>query len=189
MKRIFLCCALFAFATTGVLAQDAAVEERLNKLGGQIEDLLAAQAQTQKQVAELARELASLREQMGSIGGHLASQEDLRRLTEKVAEIDKKRSSDNEMVARELEKLGKAAAAAPVHRSRPPAVEDTPAAAGPQKGYEYVIQKGDTISTIVQAYREKGAKVSVTEILNANPGLNPSKLSVGKKIFIPAPKS
>jgi hypothetical protein len=61
MKRIFLCCALMALATTGVLAQDAAVEERLNKLGGQIEDLLAAQAQTQKQAAELARELASLR--------------------------------------------------------------------------------------------------------------------------------
>jgi nucleoid-associated protein YgaU len=188
MKTIFICCALLALATTGVLAQDAAVEERLNKLGGQIEDLLAAQAQTQKQVAELARELASMREQMGSFGGHLASQEDLRRLTEKVAEIDKKRAADNELVARELEKLGRAAAA-PVHRPRPPVVDDTPAATGSQKGYEYVIQKGDTISTIVQAYREKGAKVTVTEILNANPGLNPSKLPVGKKIFIPAPKS
>ncbi len=175
-------------ATTGVLAQDAAVEERLNKLEGHIEVLLTAQVQTQKQMAELARELASLREQIGAANGHLASQEDLRRLTEKVAEVDKKRAADSELVARELDKLGKAAAA-PIHRPRPPAVEDTAPPAGAQKGYEYVIQKGDTISSIVQAYREKGAKVTTADILSANPGLNPSKLSVGRKLFIPAPKS
>lgn len=189
MKRIFLSFALLAFTATGVFAQDAAVEERLNKLAGQIEDLLAAQSQTQKQVAELARELSSLREQMGIASGRLASQDDLHRLSEKVIEVDKKRASDNEMIARELEKLARAAATPPPVRRPQPVVSDTPASNTPQKGYEYVIQKGDTLSTIVAAYKEKGVKLSTTAIVNANPGLNPNKLVVGKKIFIPAPNS
>jgi len=186
MKRIFLGCALLALATNGVLAQDAAVEERLNKLGGQVEDLLAAQNQTQKQMAELARELGSLREQMGSANGNLASQEDLRRLTEKVAEIDKKRAADNELVARELEKLSKApAATAP----RPhPAVTHTEPSVSPQPTAEYTIKKDDTISLIVQACREKGARVTTADILKANPGLDPKRLRVGQTIAIPLPK-
>jgi beta-lactamase regulating signal transducer with metallopeptidase domain/LysM repeat protein len=55
------------------------------------------------------------------------------------------------------------------------------------KGFEYVIQKGDTLSIIAQAYKEKNIKVSNDDILKANPGLKAEKLKVGQKIFIPAP--
>ena len=74
-------------------------------------------------------------------------------------------------------------------RSRPvaaaPADPGDPAPSVPQKGYEYVVQVGDTIGLIAKAYREKGVHVSSTQILKANPGLEANKLYVGKKIFIP----
>ena len=63
----------------------------------------------------------------------------------------------------------------------------SPAATGPQKGYDYTIQRGDTLLAIAKAYREQGIKVTTDQILKANPGLDPKSLIVGKKIFIPAP--
>ena len=63
----------------------------------------------------------------------------------------------------------------------------TPTATGPQKGYDYTIQRGDTLLAIAKAYREQGIKVTTDQILKANPGLDPKSLIVGKKIFIPAP--
>jgi nucleoid-associated protein YgaU len=186
MKRIFLYGTLWALATASVPAQDPAVEERLNKLHGQIEDLLAAQSQIQKQMSELAREVAGVREQVASANGNLATQEDVRRLTEKLKEVDRKRAEDNELITRTIEKLGRAAPA-PAPRVKP-AAEDTVPAAGSQKGYEHVIQKGDSLSLIVQAYKEKGVKTSTAEILKANHGLNANKLVPGHKIWIPEAK-
>jgi septal ring factor EnvC (AmiA/AmiB activator) len=186
MKRIFLYYTFLALAAASVPAQDAAVEERLNKLRGQIEDILAAQSQIQKQMSELARELAAVREQVSSANGNLATQEDVRRLTEKLKEVDRKRAEDNELVTRTIEKLGRSAPV-PAPRSKP-VVEDTPPAGAPQNGYEHVIQKNDSLSLIVQAYKAKGVKTSTAEILKANPGLNANKLVVGRKIFIPGTK-
>jgi LysM repeat protein len=50
-----------------------------------------------------------------------------------------------------------------------------------------VIQKGDTLSIIAQAYKEKNIRASIDDILKANPALKAEKLKVGQKIFIPAP--
>ena len=36
--------------------------------------------------------------------------------------------------------------------------------------FPYVIQSGDTLDAIVQAYKEKNIKVTVAQILKANPG-------------------
>lgn len=51
------------------------------------------------------------------------------------------------------------------------------------------MKKGDTLSTIVQAYRDNNIKVTMDQILKANPGLKPERMRVGQKIFIPAPQS
>ena len=187
MKRIFFLLFTVAFGVaTSLRAQDAAIEERLNKLSGQVEDLLAAQALQQKRLAELAKELENLREQQSRPGTAYATQEDLKHLAEKMQEIDKKREADKELILREIDRLGKTVVASP--KPAKPVVPDTPQATGDDKGYEYVIQSGDTLSVIVQAYREKNIKVTVDRILKANPGLDPKKLKVGQKIFIPAPK-
>jgi len=49
------------------------------------------------------------------------------------------------------------------------------------------VARGDTLSTIVEAYREQNIKVTLDSILKANPGLKPERLQVGQKIIIPAP--
>ena len=190
MKRIFAVLMISSLcAAPGLRGQDAATEERLNKLSGQVEDLQAANVKLQKQCEELARRLQELREAQTGTAGSYASQEDLKRLAEKVQEMDRKREADKDLILKEIEKLGKAAIApAPPPRNRKPPVEDPPPAPGSDKGFEYFIKDGDKLSLIAQAYREKGIKITVDQILKANPGLNPNKLKVGQKIFIPAPK-
>lgn len=180
-------------------AQDAAVEERLNKLSGHIEMLLAAKAEQDKRIASLAKEIETLREQSSKPSVAYANAEDLRKLAEAVKEIDQKRIEDNEKILKQIENIGKAAASGGRNDTRPPGKkrEATSAgggkagasasAAGGEPGYEHEIAAGDTLSTIAEAFRAKGVKVTVEDLLKANPGLKERSLKVGQKIFIPAP--
>jgi septal ring factor EnvC (AmiA/AmiB activator) len=187
MKRfsfLFLASALLCPAVGH--AQDAATEERLNKLSGKIEDLIAAHETFRKHLTDLSRELQALREQQGKPSPNYAAQEDLQRVADAVKEVDRKRVEDNEKVRSELLKIAKLLNAPPIRKTADPG--PTEKAHIPDKGYEYVIQKDDTLSAIVQAYREKNIKVSIDQILKANPGLKPEKMQLGQKIFIPAPQ-
>ena len=99
MKRTsLLLLTLSLCASPAARAQDAATEERLNKLSGQIEDLIASLKLQKERVAALTRELENVREQSTKPTGNYASQEDLKRLTESVKEIDRKRIDDNEKI-------------------------------------------------------------------------------------------
>jgi LysM repeat protein len=196
MKRISFFLLLFTLgAAPGLRGQDAATEERLNKLSGQIEDLIAGQKAQQKHLADLAKELENVREQAAKPTGNYANQEDLKHLAEALKEVDRKRLDDYDKIQVALSKLGKtlqppapsrkAASAQPVD---PPAADKQQPDKVPsvEKGIEYVIQPGDTLSAVVQACKEKKVKVTVDQILKANPGLKPEKLRAGQKIFIPA---
>ena len=193
MKRISIL--LLAVTLSGgfvARAQDAAVEERLNKLSGHIEDLLAAKAEQDKRIAVLVREVEALREQVAKPAGNYASADDVRQLADVVKEVDRKRVADNEQIAKQIEAIGKAAAnagRAPVRPSTTsPRNGGTSASPSRETGYEYEITPGDTISTIAEAYRAQGVKVTVDDILKANPCVKATSLQVGQKIFIPAPK-
>ena len=167
-------------------AQDAAIEERVSKLNGYVQDLREAQEAQRKQIEQLAKEISNLREQISDSKPNTASQEDLRKLADKIQEVDDKRKADNELIVKEIEALGKSAARA----RKPPetAVPDvTSKPSGSEKGYPYEIKSGDTLTAIVAAYREQGIKVTVDDILKANPGLKATSLQPGQKIFIPAP--
>jgi LysM repeat protein len=194
MKRIsFLLVALALCSAPVLRGQDAATQERLDKLSGRIEDLTAAQEAIKKQLNELAREIENVREQASKPTGNYATREDLNRLSEKVGEVDRKRIEDAEKIRTELLKLRdvlKAPLAPPKKAPASPPAEKSTAEppAADAKVFPYVIQSGDTLDAIVQAYKEKNIKVTVADILKANPGLKPERLIVGKKIYIPAPK-
>jgi LysM repeat protein len=194
MKRIYFLLATLALcAAPAVRAQDAATQERLDKLGGRIEDLAAAQEALRKQMSELSRELESVREQTVKPNTSYARQEDLNRLTEKVAEVDRKRMEDAEKIRTELLKLRNVLERplAPPRKASVAPPKDTPATTNPttpEKGFEYVIKSGDTLDAIVLAYKEKNIKITPAQILKANPGLKAERLRVGQKIFIPAPQ-
>lgn len=66
-------------------------------------------------------------------------------------------------------------------------VEEPPAAPAPQPvaaPEEYVVQPGDSVWTIAKAKLGDGKEWK--KIVDANPGMNPDKLSAGKKIVIPS---
>jgi nucleoid-associated protein YgaU len=201
MKQVsILFMALSLCAGPVLYGQDAAVEERLNKLNGHVEDLLAAQAEQQKRLAAQAKEIESLRAQQSQPNASYASQEDLRKVAEKfqaiAQEIDQKRQADKELILKEIEKLGKTVSMPPAgKKSAPkaapaPVADPTPAAATPEKGYGfYTIKPNDTLSGIVKLYKDQTPpiKVTVDQILKANPGLEATKLKEGQKIWIPGP--
>ena len=62
-----------------------------------------------------------------------------------------------------------------------------------QEGYNLIDLQGglppEYIAPQIGEARAKGVKVTTTQILAANPGLNPNSLIVGKKIFIPDPNA
>ena len=180
-------------AAPALRAQDAATQERLDKLAGRIEDLTAAQDALRKQMNGLSKELESVREQSGKPNTSYARQEDLKGLAESIKEVDRKRIDDAEKIHSELLKLRngleKSLTPPKPKPAAPPREKTVPEKpARDEKVFPYVIQSGDTLSAIVQAYKEKNIKVTAAQILNANPGLKAERLIVGTKIFIPAPQ-
>ena len=191
MKRISFWFLILTFAVCAARGQDAAAQQQMDKLNGQLKDLTDTVEVQRKRIDALEREISELRDKVSTPQvNNGASRDDLQALATQVQEIVKKQQDDKELILKELEKLSKVAAG-PTHKSSPnvtPAKtsEDpgtTPAT--PQKGYDYIIKDGDRLSEIAKAYRDQGVKVTTTQILKANPGLDANKLYVGKKIFIP----
>jgi nucleoid-associated protein YgaU len=189
--------ALIAAFTPRASAQDAATQAELDKLSGQIQDVQDALSAQDKRIEALEKKVSDLQDQVNKPAGNdFAGADDLKKLAEQVQEIDKKRQEDNQKILDALEKLGKSGGGAEVDLHHTPDVptgptggnSNPPNAAGPQQGYEYTIQAGNTLSAIAKAYRAQGVRVTVNQILAANPGLNPNSLIVGKKIFIPSPQ-
>jgi LysM repeat protein len=192
MKRILTCLLILSFSLAAARAQDDATQQQINKLNGQIQDLIDAQAVQAKRIDALEKEIGELRDKSGQPGAtDTANADDLKKLADQVQEIDKKRQADRELILKEIEKLGKVGGSTSGHRSTPIVSTNPPAGGsgpgGKQSGYEYSIQRNDTLNIVAKAYRDQGIKVTADQILKANPGLDPKNLKVGQKIFIPAP--
>jgi TolA-binding protein len=174
-------------ASHAALAADReAAEERYQRLSNDVQDLVAAQAVLQKRISALADTIRDLRDEQIKATTQAVSRDELRRLALKVQEIDQKREDDKKIILEELQKLLKLPSPAPAPAIPPPAL--TPSSrvgSGVERGYEHVVEPGQYLSTIIQAYRDQGVKVTQKQVLDANPGLNPNKLRTGQKIFIP----
>src|ERR1051325_2207804 len=199
MKKIFtFLAAALLVASQKVDAQDAALMERLNKLSGLIDDLIAAKEVQNKKIDELAKAVDALQQQQTKPNASYATQEDLKGLRESLKEIDRKRQDDNEHILKELGNLGKTLRTVPPKSAAGGTTENTGSGAKtsettgvnpprPEKGFEYVAKDNDTIIAIAKAYNDQGIKVTTKQILDANPKVKPENLKVGQKIFIPAP--
>ncbi|MGC8829610.1 MAG: LysM peptidoglycan-binding domain-containing protein [Verrucomicrobiia bacterium] len=166
-----------------IIASKEDAEERYKRLSSAIEELQAGHAALRKRVSDLEETVQKLREELQRATNGLVTRADLATLAEKIVELDKSREADKKLILEQLSKLG--ASLKNLHSAAPPQVAPAPTVA--EKGYEYVIQPGDTLSKIVKAYNDNGIKVTLKQVQEANPGLNPNSLKVGQKIFIPAP--
>lgn len=160
-------------------------DQRYQRLSGLVEDLLAAQVTLQKRVDALANEVRSLREEQSRRPADVVTQQDLTRAIESLRNaINKQREDEGRKVLEELKRINTLVARlGDTGRSAP-----VPPPTRPAHGYEYEIKAGDTLSAIVQAYRNAGVKgLTVDQVLQANRGLRPETLIPGRTIFIPDP--
>jgi LysM repeat protein len=193
MKRIsyFLMTALLLAAPVAAPAQDAAMEERLNSLSAQIDVLKEAKELQSKRIEALEKQVSDLQSQVSKPSGDDASSEDLKTVKDAVKEVDKKRQADSENVADQLEKLRKAlvgggSSCGGRHTSVPPADAPKTPFDTTAPHMEHKVEPGETLSAIVTAYRNKNIKITLQQVLNANPGLKPEALKAGQTIIIPA---
>jgi LysM repeat protein len=190
MKKILVCLLLFTLVAGVGRAQSSATQQQIDVIMGKLQDLTDAQTAQAKRLESLERELKDLTDKVNNPPvADNATRDDLRKLAEKVQEIDRKRQEDKELILENIKQLAKVSAdtgSTPKHtttkRDKP---DSDTAPAVPEKGYEYVVQKGDTLGIIVKAYREQGVKVTRSQIIAANPKINPDVLIPGKKLFIP----
>ena len=184
--------AFAAFASSPSRGQDAATQQQIDQINGRIQDVYGVLDKQTKRLDALEKSISDLKDKLDQPAVNSgASADDLKKLAGQMKELAKKQQEDNDLVLKELEKLGKAGSN-PTTTHKPPVVSTNntnPPAVGPQNGYYYAIQDKDTLSAIAKAYSaELKTKITPEQIQAANPGLNPKNLIVGKKIFIPKPQ-
>src|SRR5271169_442210 len=95
------------FMASFARAQDAATQEQIDKLSGQIQDLIDAQAAQGKRIDALEKQVSDLSDKLNQPAANdSASADDLKKLAEQVQELAKKRQDDNDLILKEFEKLG-----------------------------------------------------------------------------------
>ncbi len=129
-------------------------QENRQRIVGRLETLEMEINRTSREIDNLCDQFDNLRD----------------RLNTRFANIEKKNEQQNQMMitqlSAEFEKLIK---------------KSTPLKAAPAThGYEHIVQLGETLSAIAEAY-----KITSQAIIEANRIQNPNRLSVGQKLFIP----
>ena len=199
MKRILLLIVIAALALTSLRAQDSATQQQLDQLSGRLQDLLEGQARLGKRLDGMDKEISDLRDKANTpVVNDSPSREELRKLAKTVQELAEKQQADKDLILDNIKQLGRAMSAEPAtsgkknnkgggKKTEIANVEEPATSSGPLVGHEYKVQPGDSLGVIVKAFRDKGVKVTTSQVLKANPGLDANKLYVGKVIFIPDP--
>jgi len=180
-----------------VAAQEEA-EERYRRLSAQVTSLRETQEYHHQQIAAIEKAVRDLSDQVAKLSNAVNSsphQESVRQLSDQIKKVDEARVAENKRIfdtIDEMNRLLKGLASAPPPRP-PSARAETRSGAGAanpnEEGFEYVVQKGDTLSGIVQAYRQQNIKVTSKAVQEANPAVNWDRLRVGQKVFIPKPRN
>jgi LysM repeat protein len=204
------CLGLFACLAADVRAQDpvatAAREEAAENyrtVSAKVNLLEEELHSYQKRMTKLTEEIYKLRDELDrqkNRNENAATLEKISKLQDAIKQVDEARQEDNKRVLEKIARLqtafekaikGIATAPAPAPpvdepRHEAPSSRSTPKAP-PENSYKYTIKRGDTLSGIVTALKAQGYKVSMRQIEEANPGVNWSKLAVGRDIIIPPP--
>jgi len=153
-------------------AEDAEMERRkILKAADQVDRVDAQVDKIQARVSTLEKILDEVRLQSQS-------------LKESLANTAAKASQDRTAL---LEEVSKLVAERKEREKEKPAEKPLPIAKPAERdGYEHVVAKGDTLSSIAQAYSEEyKTKVTVDAIRKANSLSKDSPLKLGQKLIIP----
>ena len=163
---------LVAQSSNPAAAEDAEMERRkILKAADQVDRVDAQVDKIQARVSTLEKILDEVRLQSQS-------------LKESLANTAAKASQDRTAL---LEEVSKLVAERKEREKEKPAEKPLPIAKPAERdGYEHVVAKGDTLSSIAQAYSEAyKTKISVESIRKANSLAKDASLKVGQKLIIP----
>ena len=190
---------LRAQETGAAAAERQEAEERYKRMTADIEDLKTTVQSLQQRLNEQRTEIRRLNEEIVRLGANkeVVTREDYKHLADKIREVDERRIADNEKllekVTAEFARLGKSLTTPqkPALPSPEPAKQRETKDPKPvsDKGYEYTIRDRDHPRVISQALAQKGVKVTVQQLIDANPTVDWTKLRIGQKIFIPVASS
>jgi nucleoid-associated protein YgaU len=173
------------------IADSQASEERYQKFVAKLDELAEKCDVQQKRLDKLEADLRAAREEQAKVNPDTVSREELKALAIKLKELDEQRAADKERILKEIQRLAQMPVIAPVKPKTPVHVDTPPVDPNAKyEGYEYVVKSGDTLSKIVSAYRDQGVKVTLQQVLKhpLNAKLDPNKMLVGQKVFIPEVK-
>src|SRR5882757_7724986 len=121
MRKISTWLFILTFIVCAAHGQDAATQQQIDKLYGQIQDVLETQAAQTKRMDALEKEVGDLRDKLNqpAAANDDASAGDLKKLAAQVQEIDEKRQADNEKILKAVEKFAKSGGGSTGHKSSP----------------------------------------------------------------------
>ena len=181
----------FLVLVVAFCAAVACAQQRTGASGGLAPAAFAQQAQAlrevQRSLAALSARLEAIEQQQGVLasrlgalerGGDTVSQAELAAVRSDLAAVreaqGRLRGEIVEDITKRLTDLAK--------KREAEAKQAAKEAAAQKSGYNHVVEAGQTLSAIAQAY-----KVSVKSIMQANNIKDPTKMRVGQKLFIPDP--
>jgi predicted RNase H-like nuclease (RuvC/YqgF family) len=182
-------------ATASAIAAQDAADERYKRMAADIQALQMDNESLKAKIAALEQKIDDLRQQQGA-GNNSGVQEDLKRLADKIVQVDQKRQEDKQAISEEIRKtiggLERTLAAGPSARLPPPKAPPETETPATGSDISYTIKEGDSLSVIVKAYnadfKSKGWKTITLKVaMDANPNVDWNRLHIGQKIIIPRP--
>lgn len=184
-------------STAASIAAKEDAEDRYKRMAADLQAVQADNETLRAKISTMEQEIQTLREAQARPADNSGIQDEMKRLAEKIQEVDKKRLEDKDAISQEIRKsiggLEKTLAAPlpPIHDSRAKASATTESSA-PVNGYSYTIKAGETLGEVVSAYnkdyKSKGLKpITLRQAMEANPSIDWNRLKVGQKIVIPRP--
>jgi len=175
----------------GAREDEKAARQKLLRASDQIETIQATLDSQTTQIADMKMTIGQQRTDMEALRTQLAAVKDENAaLRASLAKLDAARAEERKTL---LDEVGKIVADGAKHAPVPtPALkepkEPAPSSGGGangEKGFDYIVVKGDTLHAIAAAYAANGVKVTVADLRKANGLGKDEAIHVGQKLFIP----
>jgi septal ring factor EnvC (AmiA/AmiB activator) len=183
--------------------------EEFRRLQGEVADLRDAKSADQRKISDLSRKVEQLQTALRSAEerttiklGDAITREDLKKVIDRISEVDERRESDRKIILEEFDKLAKALSKPAITESprtrrqstRDPEKE-TEKAPEPFEGtvYPHKVEPNQTVSEIIAWWNTSLKKeglptISYSQVKKANPNLDFNKIRVGQEILLPVPE-
>lgn len=179
------------------------MEEKIRRLQAEVEDMKALNTSLTQSLNSLSKQVrdqdAAMKKMIDAYKIALSDyvrQADFEALAKSVREIEKNRKSDQAQISKKLQDLRKlilenSGKTIVVDRSAGNDPDGRAARADEPQGVVHKVENGQTVMDILKAYNSelkrlgRKARVSLTQIRQANPGINVDLIKVGQEIFIP----